>query len=113
LGRKLGFPTANISAHSEQFPPNGVYAVEAQWRDQRFGGVANIGVRPTIQNANGSRLLEVHLFDFDRDVYGEEFEISFRHRLRGEKKFSSLDELRAQIARDASEARTVLRVGRQ
>jgi riboflavin kinase/FMN adenylyltransferase len=113
LGRKLGFPTANISAHSEQFPPNGVYAVEAQWREQRLGGVANIGVRPTIQHANGHRLLEVHLFDFDGDVYGEEIEVSFRHRLRGEKKFAGLDELRAQIARDAGEARALLSAANQ
>lgn len=108
LGRKLGFPTANLSAHSEQFPPNGVYAVEAEWRDERLKGVVNIGVRPTIENAGGQRVLELHLFDFDRDVYGEDIEVTFRSFIRGEKKFAGLDELKAQIARDAKAAQVML-----
>jgi riboflavin kinase/FMN adenylyltransferase len=108
LGRKIGFPTANLSAHNEQYPPNGVYAVEVKQGAERLRGVVNIGVRPTIKDATGERILEVHLFDFDRDIYGEDLEITFRRFLRKEQKFASLDELRAQITRDAEEARKIL-----
>jgi riboflavin kinase/FMN adenylyltransferase len=108
LGRKLGFPTANLSAHNEQFPPNGVYAVEARRGAAMLPGVANIGVRPTVKNAGGERLLEVHLFDFHEQIYGQELEISFRKFLRAEKKFAGLEELRQQIESDAREARALL-----
>jgi len=108
LGRKLGFPTANLSAHSEQFPPNGVYAVEALRGEERLKGVVNIGVRPTIENASGQRVLELHLFDFAGDVYGEDIEVTFIQFLRGERKFAGLDELKAQIARDTNAARLTL-----
>jgi riboflavin kinase/FMN adenylyltransferase len=106
LGHTLGFPTANLSAHNEQFPPNGVYVVEARRNgDAPLRGVANIGVRPTLAQASGERVLEVHLFDFDGDLYGTDLEISFRHFLRPEQKFPSLEALRAQIARDVEAAR--------
>ena len=105
LGHELGFPTANLSTHNEQFPPNGVYAVEAIHEGRNYRGVVNIGVRPTIQNQSGERLLELHLFDFDRDIYGDDIEVVFRKFLRAERKFAGLEELKAQIARDASEAR--------
>ena len=108
IGKTLGFPTANLSAHNEQFPPNGVYAVEARRGAQTLPGVVNIGVRPTIKHATGERLLEVHLFDFDETIYGEDLEITFRKFLRPEQKFPSLDALRAQIAQDAAQARAVL-----
>jgi riboflavin kinase/FMN adenylyltransferase len=108
VGRKLGFPTANLSAHNEQYPPNGVYAVETCRGAQMLPGVANIGVRPTVKNAGGERLLEVHLFDFNEEIYGEDLEITFRKFLRPEQKFAGLEELRKQIARDAAQAREVL-----
>lgn len=108
LGRKLGFPTANLSAHNEQFPPNGVYAVEAKRGDQMLPGVANIGVRPTVKNVGGERLLEVHLFDFQKEIYGEDLEITFRKFLRPEQKFAGIEELRAQIQKDAEQARAAL-----
>ena len=108
IGRSLGFPTANISAHNEQFPPNGVYAVTALWRDQELNGVVNLGVRPTIGSATGERLLELHLLDFDQDIYGEDVEVTFVSLLRAEQKFGSLDALKAQIARDTAAARRVL-----
>jgi riboflavin kinase/FMN adenylyltransferase len=108
LGRRLGFPTANLAAHNEQFPPNGVYAVDVQRNGTRLRGVANIGVRPTIANASGERLLEVHLFDFDSDLCGEDLEVTFRRFLRLERKFESLEELKAQIAADVEAARRVL-----
>ena len=106
LGRKLGFPTANLSAHNEQFPPNGVYAVDVLRNgDAVRRGVANIGVRPTIAEAGGGRLLEVHIFDFDETIYGADLEIVFRRFLRPEQKFSSLAALREQIARDVEAAK--------
>lgn len=107
LGRKLGFPTANLSAHSEQFPPDGVYAAEAKLADELFRGVANLGVRPTISGNGSERLLELHLFDLDRDIYGEDVEVRFTRYLRAEQKFENVEALAAQIARDVAEARAL------
>jgi riboflavin kinase/FMN adenylyltransferase len=108
LGRKLGFPTANLSTHNEQFPPDGVYAVKALLKNRMLPGVANIGTRPTVEQQGGERLLEVHLFDFDENIYGAEVEVFFRKFLREEKKFASVEELRQQISEDAKIARAVL-----
>jgi riboflavin kinase/FMN adenylyltransferase len=107
LGRSLGFPTANLSAHSEQFPPNGVYAAEGILQGKKVHGVVNLGVRPTIDNDSPQRVLEFHLFDFDRDLYGEDVELRFLRYLRPERKFESLAALREQIGRDVLEARQV------
>ena len=109
LARTLGFPTANLAAHNEQFPPNGVYAVVARWQGAAYPGVVNLGFRPTVTQPGGERLLELHLFNFDQQIYGDEVEVEFRAFLRPEKKFAGLDELRAQIARDAAQARGLLR----
>ena len=68
LGKKIGFPTANLSTHSEKFPPNGVYAAEARVDGEIHRGVLNLGVRPTITSGKTERVLEIHLFDFDRDI---------------------------------------------
>ena len=110
IGRSIGFPTANLSAHNEQFPPNGVYAVEAVCRGclRLLPGVVNIGVRPTIEKASGERVLELHLFDFDADIYGHDVEVVFRRFLRPEQKFAGLDALKVQIACDVTDARRVL-----
>jgi riboflavin kinase / FMN adenylyltransferase len=108
IGRTLGFPTANLSVHNEQFPPNGVYAVEADHQGHVIPGAVNIGVRPTIVTATGARVLELHLFDFTGDLYGEELEVHFRGFLRPERKFETLDALKAQIACDITKARRVL-----
>jgi riboflavin kinase/FMN adenylyltransferase len=105
LGKKLGFPTANLSAHSEQFPPNGVYVAEAKLTGATWRGVANLGTRPTIESEKPERVLEIHLFDLHRDIYGEDVEMRFVRYLRPEKKFANLDELASQIARDVSEAK--------
>jgi len=105
LGRKLGFPTANLSAHSEQFPPNGVYVAEARLAGALYRGVANLGYRPTVSAGKQERLLELHLFDLKRDIYGEEVEVRFVRYLRPEQKFENLETLAAQIARDVAEAR--------
>ena len=105
LGRELGFPTANLSAHSEQFPPNGVYVAEARLDGATFRGVANLGFRPTLESAHPERLLELHLFDLNREIYGEDVEMRFVRYLRPEQKFNGLDELKAQIARDVTDAK--------
>jgi riboflavin kinase/FMN adenylyltransferase len=82
-----------------------VYVVDVLRNGASLRGVANIGVRPTVAAPDGQRLLEVHLFDFDREIYGEDLEVTFRRFLRPEKKFDSIDALRAQIAADAEAAR--------
>lgn len=107
LGRRLGFPTANLRAHNELFPPNGVYAAKAWFKGIEYGGVVNIGVRPTIENESGERLLELHLFDFDLQIYGEDVEVAFIEYLRPEQKFAGVDELKAQIRTDAEKAREI------
>jgi riboflavin kinase / FMN adenylyltransferase len=107
LGRQLGFPTANLRAHNEQFPPNGVYAVKAWHKTKEYGGVVNIGIRPTLEQTKGERILEIHLFDFDQDIYGDEVEVSFLEYLRPEKKFDGLAQLKEQIGRDAAVAREI------
>lgn len=107
LGRQLGFPTANLRTHNEQFPPNGVYAVKAWHKANEYGGVVNIGIRPTLEQTKGERILEIHLFDFAEDIYGDEVEVSFLKYLRPEKKFDGLTELKEQIGRDATIAREI------
>ena len=109
LGKKIGFPTANLSAHSEQFPPNGVYAAEARIDGELHRGVVNLGVRPTIATGKSERALEIHLFDFDGDIYGKDVEVRFVKYLRPEQKFENLDALAAQIRRDVDQARQILR----
>jgi riboflavin kinase/FMN adenylyltransferase len=109
LGKKIGFPTANLSAHNEQFPPNGVYAAAARLADGVHLGVANLGVRPTVTTGKSERVLEIHLFDFDRDIYGRDVEVRFVKYLRPEAKFANVDALVAQIRRDADQARQLFR----
>jgi riboflavin kinase/FMN adenylyltransferase len=105
LGKKIGFPTANLSAHSEQFPPNGVYAAEARIDRELHRGVINLGIRPTVSSAKSERVLEIHLFDFNRDIYGQDVEVHFLKFLRPEKKFENLDALVQQIRQDVEQAR--------
>jgi riboflavin kinase/FMN adenylyltransferase len=105
LGRKLGFPTANLSAHSEQFPPNGVYVAEARLAGALYRGVANLGYRPTVSSDKPARLLELHLFGLDREIYGEEVEVRFLRYLRPEQKFEDVEALKSQISRDVEQAR--------
>ncbi len=108
LGTKLGFPTANLDTRCEQFPPDGVYAVTATFGGNVLPGVVNVGVRPTISSGTGTRKIEVHLLDFRGGIYGEEVEVVFHERLRGEEKFDGLESLRAQIRRDIARTREVL-----
>ncbi|HXP35497.1 MAG TPA: bifunctional riboflavin kinase/FAD synthetase [Chthoniobacterales bacterium] len=104
LGKKIGFPTANLSAHSEQFPPNGVYAAEARIDGELYRGVINLGIRPTVSSGKSERVLEIHLFDFNRDIYDRDVEVRFLKFLRPEKKFENLDALVQQIRQDVEQA---------
>jgi len=108
LARKLGFPTANLSLEAEQLPPIGVYAVKATLAGKSLKGVANLGLRPTVEDGTARRQLEVHLFDHTGDLYGQGIEVRFIQRLRDEMKMDSLEALKAQIALDAAQARSVL-----
>ena len=103
-GRTIGFPTANFVSQHHRLPISGVFAVKVWGLGGRaLHGVANVGKRPTV---DGHReLLEVHLLDFDEDIYGQHIEVELCQRLRDEKRFASLDELTAQIHRDVSAAR--------
>jgi riboflavin kinase/FMN adenylyltransferase len=105
LGKKIGFPTANLSAHSEQFPPNGVYFAEARVNGVLYYGVINLGYRPTVSSGKSERVLEIHMLDFDRDIYGEDVEVRFMRHLRPERKFESLESLAQQIELDVRRAR--------
>jgi len=115
LGAELGFPTANLDLHHELHPPTGVYACRAHL--SREGGdarsthpaVANIGFRPTVEGEpRPEPLMEVHLLDFDGDLYGELLEVEFVEHLRGERRFEGLDALCEQIAKDVARARDIL-----
>ena len=104
-GRKMGYPTANIHLHRAKVPLNGVYAVQLYGIDEEpVNGVANIGVRPTISGSDKA-LLEVHLFDFQRDIYGEHVQVYFLKKLRDEQKFASLEKLIEQIHFDSAQAK--------
>jgi len=108
LGRKLGFPTANLAVAGLVLPPHGVYAVQATVHGRTRRGVLNIGVRPTLRRAKPQLRVEVHLLDFHGELYGEEMEVTFVEKLRGERRFPSLDALRRQIAKDVARVRRCL-----
>jgi riboflavin kinase / FMN adenylyltransferase len=104
LGRTIGYPTANIETEDAQklVPANGVYAVEATINGIAKKGMMNIGTRPTVNGT--SRVIEVNIFDFDRDIYGETITVTLQRHLRSEVKFSGLEELKAQLAKDKEAA---------
>lgn len=105
IGRTIGFPTANIQVKRQRLPLSGVFAVTVSGiAGQPLPGAANIGVRPTV-GAGMKPVLEVHVLDFDRDIYGTHVDVNFLHKLRDEAKFDSLDALKAQIARDVAAVR--------
>jgi riboflavin kinase / FMN adenylyltransferase len=106
-GRELGFPTANLRLDASSRLRFGIYAVEVTIAGRRLGGVASYGRRPTFDN--GAPLLEVYVFDFVDDLYGKVIEVAFLEFIRGEEKFASVEELRAQIARDEEVARDILK----
>jgi len=106
-GRTIGFPTMNVGMARLRSPVRGVFAVQVEGLEARpVNGVANVGNRPTLQG-DDRFVLEVHMFDFNRDVYGEQVSVHFLERIRDERKFESFDALREQILRDAEQARAV------
>jgi riboflavin kinase / FMN adenylyltransferase len=107
LGRELGFPTANVNLKRRQAPVDGIFAVRVSGLGNALqDGVASVGTRPTI--GGGEPLLEVHLFDFDHDIYGRYITVHFLARLREERHFATLTALSGQMRRDAEEARALL-----
>lgn len=104
LGRTIGAPTANVHLHRYRSPLAGVFAVRASARGEQFTGVANVGVRPTVADG-ATPILEVHLFDTDKDLYGAQLAVQFCKKLRDEQKFESLDALRQQIQQDMAAGR--------
>lgn len=115
LGRTIGYPTANLHISSEEklVPGNGVYAVTVNLESpagkkesQSYKGMMNIGLRPTVDGKK--KVIEVHIFDFDADIYGRTLQVHLHHYLRGEVKFNGLDELKAQLQKDKLAAREKL-----
>lgn len=107
-GRTIGFPTANIHLHRSASPLAGVFAVEMTGiAGEPVPGIANIGSRPTVDGTRS--LLEVHLFDFERDIYGQHVQVSFLHKLREEQRFDTFDALKQQIMADVAQARAFFR----
>lgn len=109
LGRRLEYPTANMKPDVDLLPPYGVYAVRARVNGVEYGGVANLGVRPTVEEQEGELLLETHLFGKPGNIYGLELEVEPVRFLRAEAKFPSLDALKDQLALDARAAAEVLK----
>lgn len=108
-GRKIGFPTANLKP-DEHFvlPAKGVYAVRVNYEGQRLEGVMNVGVKPTFHNDKSAPSLEIHLFDFNGDLYGKSLSVELVEFIREERRFGSIDELVAQIGKDADTAKSML-----
>jgi riboflavin kinase/FMN adenylyltransferase len=105
-GRELGFPTANVHSAYELIPHRGVYAVMVDWQGQRYEGVANIGYNPTFGRTQLS--IEIHLFDFAQQLYGETVEVHFVKKIRDERTFPAVADLITQISQDVDVARTLL-----
>lgn len=105
LGRTIGFPTANVHLHESYklIPMNGVYVIQATYNGEKFKGMLNIGVRPTVDGT--MRTIEANLFDFDKEIYGEDLKLELLHYLRPEQKFESLDMLVRQINFDKEKSR--------
>ncbi len=105
-GRTFGFPTANLCSENELLPPHGVYATTTRIRDVVHASVTNVGVRPTVDDS-GRTTVETHIFNFDRDLYGASIRLGFVQRLRDERTFESLDQLKTQITADCARARVL------
>jgi len=110
LGRSLGFPTANMKPDDNHklIPANGVYAVDIMLDNKKLTGMLSIGFNPTVNKSKGQKSIEVHIFDFDRDLYGLSITLFFRFRLRDEKKFESIKQLSQQMALDKDTAMRLL-----
>ncbi len=104
IGRTIGYPTANLQIEDEYklVPANGVYAVDVQLNSRKLKGMMNIGIRPTVDGTK--RVIEVNIFGFDEDIYGQTLKITLKKNLRSEVKFAGLDELKTQLAKDKEDA---------
>ena len=102
----MGFPTANLATENELMPPNGVYAAIVRLDGVIYPAVTNVGVRPTFGESTQT-MIETHLIDVDRDLYGQTLRLGFIQRLRDERRFDGVDALKAQIAADVAKARTL------
>ena len=109
LGDSIGFPTANLEIYGERklIPQNGVYAVTVSFQNSIYQGMMNIGNRPTVES-NGERKVEVHILNFSGNLYGKILKISCINRIRDEKKFSSLEELKIQLKEDKNQVQSLL-----
>lgn len=108
-GKGLGFPTANVNYDECILPPVGVYAVKVEYKNKIYAAVANLGFRPSFKETSSKPFLEVHIFDFNKDLYGRDIDVIFIKRIRDEKKFASVEDLRLQIYKDAQKTRLVLK----
>jgi len=104
VGRRLGFPTANIDPHHEAIPPGGVYAVDAKIHKRLYKAVLNIGRRPTLTK-DREPTIELHIFNFKKDIYEKDIEIIFKKKIRNERNFPSVEALQRQIQKDILRAR--------
>ncbi|MDR9415011.1 MAG: bifunctional riboflavin kinase/FAD synthetase [Gracilimonas sp.] len=107
-GRTIGYPTANLKPEHENkvIPKNGVYAVKVRVGEDWYGGMLNIGVRPTFEDP--ARTIEVNIFNFNRDIYGDTIQVRFVDRIRDEQKFDGIDELKAQLGNDKERSLKIL-----
>lgn len=105
IGRKIGYPTANIEVDVRKILPPGIFVVSVELNQKKFNAVASVGRRPTLKTLGGELICEVHILDFDRDIYGESIKVSFLSRIREEKKFEGMNELKQQIKNDIEFAR--------
>jgi riboflavin kinase/FMN adenylyltransferase len=110
IGRSIGFPTANIKPDSQNklIPCNGVYAVEVGIENTILPGMLSIGSNPTVNADKNFRSIEVHILNFEKDIYGRNISVRFRKRLRDEKKFDDLDQLTRQMSLDKEETLRLL-----
>ena len=108
-GKGLGFPTANLQPENAVVPPIGVYAAYVVIGNKRYRGMANVGQRPSFKPVNKNVNVEVHIFNFNRNLYGKEIMIEFVKRIRTEKSFTSKAKLAAQLKRDEIKSRALLK----
>ena len=111
IGRSMGFPTANIRPDDEHklIPADGVYAVKVLISGKEFGGMLNIGIRPTVNNGFPEKTIEVHIFEFHGDIYGQDVVVTFIDRIRDEKKFDNIEELALRLEEDKKKALELLK----
>ena len=107
LGRTIGVPTANLWLPKQKLPISGVYAVKCNLENNIYDGIANMGIRPTVGGTQP--VLEVHLFEFNSNIYSKRLNVEFIRKIREEKKFKNLDMLKSQIQKDIKAAKNLLR----